>query len=67
MIRAGSAGHRFQFAVYPSSTAPSSPTQVSLRTASATWGRPSRTYHVAGYTVLVWPRPVAVTRFQPRL
>ena len=61
------AGHSFQFVVYPNSTAPSSPTQVSWLTADATWGRPSRTYDVAGYVVLVWPHPITVTRFQPRL
>ena len=60
------AGQSFQFVVYPSSTADSSPTQVSLRTASATWGRPSTTYRVAGYVVLIWPRPITVTRFEPR-
>ena len=32
------AGHSFQFAVYRSTTAASNPTQVSLSTASATWG-----------------------------
>jgi len=60
------AGHSFQFAVYPSTTEASSPTQVSLRTASATWGRPSTTYDVAGYVVLVWPHPVTVTRYEPQ-
>ena len=48
------ADHSFPFAVYPSGTASSSPTQVSLRTASATWGRPSTTHDIAGYVVLVW-------------
>jgi len=61
------AGHSFQFVVYPGTTADSSPTQVSLRTASATWGRPSATYHVAGYVVLIWSHPVTVTRFESRL
>ena len=61
------AGHSFWFAVYPSRTSASSSTQVSLRTASATWGRPSTTYDVAGYVVLVWPHPVTVTRYEPRL
>ncbi len=61
------AGHSFQFAVYPDTTAASSPTQVSLRTASATWGRPSTTYDVAGYVVLVWPHPVTVTTYEPRI
>ena len=61
------AGHSFQFAVYRSTTAASNPTQVSLSTASATWGRPSTTYEVAGYLVLVWPHPVTVTRYQPRI
>lgn len=61
------AGHSFQFAVYPSTTAASSTTEVSLRTASATWGRPSTTYDVAGYVVLVWPHPVTVTRYEPRI
>ena len=45
-------GHSFQFPVYPSRIAASDPTQVALRTASATWGRPSTTYDVAGYVVL---------------
>ncbi len=61
------AGHPFQFVVYPATSAPDSPTQVSLRTASATWGRPSATYDVAGYVVLVWPHPLLVTTFEPRL
>jgi hypothetical protein len=60
------AGHSFQFVVYPSTTAASSSTQVSLRTASATWGRPSTTYDVAGYIVLEWPDSVTVTRYDPR-
>ena len=35
------AGRSFQFVVYPDTTAPGSPTQVSWRTVTATWGRPS--------------------------
>ena len=61
------AGRSFQFVVYPDTTAPGSPTQVSLHTVTQTWGPPSGTYDVAGYVVLVWPHPIAVTTYQPRI
>jgi hypothetical protein len=61
------AGRSFQFVVYPDTSAPTSSTQVSLRTVTDTWGRPSGTYHVAGYVVLVWPHPIAVTTYQQRI
>ena len=61
------AGHLFQFVAYPNTTADSSSTQVSMHTATATWGPPSTVYRVAGYHVLVWPHPLMVTSYQPRL
>jgi len=61
------ADQSFRFVVYPRSNSPTSPTQVSLRTAVNTWGRPSKVSDVAGYVVLVWPHPISVTNYDPRL
>jgi hypothetical protein len=60
-------GKLFQFVVYPESNGPASTINVSLLTASKTWGAPASTYSVAGYTILQWRHPITVTAFQPRL
>lgn len=50
-------GRRFQFLIYYVAT----PTNgVDATSARATFGRPSQTYTMGGYQILVWPHPVEV-------
>ncbi len=58
-------GRSFQFVVYPQSNGDDNPVQVSLSTATNTWGPPSERENVAGYTILQWGHTITVSASNP--